>query len=97
MSHLPYPPEPSRETVRKCGNTYDEGVASFCGFESTDKDSVAKQGMIEYLADQWKNQSISRREVAKGCDAANTALLNSDPAQTSIGLRKTRSQKASTT
>jgi hypothetical protein len=77
VDNMPYPsrpPEPSRESIKKCGGAYDKGVADFWGVESTDEDSVAKQGMIEYLADQWNDPSISRNEIARACGAANTPI-----------------------
>ena len=74
MSELPYPSEPSREAIKSHGSAYDDGVADAFNVESTDENSVAKQGMIEYLATEWTNQGISRNEIARACGTANIPI-----------------------
>ena len=74
MTKLPYPLEPSREAIKSHGSAYGDGVADHFNIESTDEDSVAKQGMIEYLTMEWTNQRISRNKIARACGIANTPI-----------------------
>jgi len=74
MSELPYPSEPGRETIKSHGSAYGDGVADHFNIESTDENSVAKQGVIEYLVTEWTNQRISRNEIARACGTANIPI-----------------------